>query len=288
MLIPLRDTWALVLGASSGMGRATSLALAREGVNIVGVHFDTAARAEEVDALVTELRGLGVQVEFTNANAADARVRAATVARIGELTTGGGLQIVVHSLAFGTLVPYLPRDGWNRGLTQRQLEMTLNVMAHSLVYWVQDLAAAHLLGRGAHVFAMTSAGVTQALPSYGAVSAAKCALEAHVRQLACELAPHGISVNALRAGVTVTPALEQIPEHGQFVRSATAGNPHGRLTRPEDVAEAVVLLSGTDSSWITGNTIGVDGAELHAAGQSWAAPAVGEPIVEPAQATSVV
>jgi enoyl-[acyl-carrier protein] reductase III len=275
MLTPLRDTWCLVLGASSGMGRATALALAHQGANIVGLHFDTAARTEQVEDLLAELRGLGVQAHFSNANAADPRVRAETVARIGELTApAGGLRVLVHSLAFGSLVPYLPRGDWARGVSQRQLEMTLNVMAHSLVYWVQDLVAAGLLRRGCHVFAMTSAGVTQVLPSYGAVSAAKCALEAHVRQLACELAGRGVAVNALRAGVTVTPALQQIPEHGEFVRSAAHANPHGRLTRPEDVAEAVVLLSGTDSSWITGNTIGVDGGELHAAGQSWAEPNV--------------
>jgi NAD(P)-dependent dehydrogenase (short-subunit alcohol dehydrogenase family) len=145
-------------------------------------------------------------------------------------------------------------------------------MAHSLVYWVQDLHASGLLRPGAKVFAMTSAGTVQALPSYGAVSAAKVALEAHVRQLACELAPYRVAVNALRAGVTVTPALLRIPESADFVARGEVNNPHGRLTVPEDVAEAVALLSRTDSSWITGNTIGVDGGELHAAAGAWNRP----------------
>ncbi|MEE6259660.1 SDR family oxidoreductase [Plantactinospora sonchi] len=272
MIVSLRGRWSLVLGASSGIGRAISLALAREGVHVVGLHFDTAERADGVADLVTELRGYGVQAHFVNANAASPATRAELVPVIAELTDGAGLHVLVHSLAFGTLVPYLPRPGYDGGIARRQLEMTLDVMAHSLVYWTQDLRAADLLPPGAKIYAMTSAGVHQKLPSYGAVSAAKSALESHVRQLACELAPDGVAVNALRAGVTVTPALTRIPGSADFVEHGADTNPHGRLTRPEDVGEAVVLLSRTDSSWITGNTIGVDGGELHAAAGAWRRP----------------
>ncbi|MER8089305.1 SDR family oxidoreductase [Streptomyces sp. NPDC058316] len=270
MLKPLEGSWSLVLGASSGIGRAIALGLAREGVHIAGVHFDTASRTEEIEAVVDEIRSLGVEAHFFNANAAARATRADIVPRLAELTgSGGGIRILVHSLAFGTLVPFTPREGWDKQVSSRQLEMTLDVMANSLVYWTQDLLAAGLLRSGAKVFAMTSAGTSQALPSYGAVSAAKSALESHVRQLACELAVSGIAVNALRAGTTVTPALRRIPEHAGYIERAAENNPHGRLTRPDDVAEAVALLSRTDSSWLTGNTIGVDGAELHAAAGAW-------------------
>ncbi|MFD0973059.1 SDR family oxidoreductase [Plantactinospora endophytica] len=269
MLIPLEGTWSLLLGASSGMGRATALALAREGGNVLGVHLDMGERAQAAKALEAELRGYGVQAHFFNVNASSRSARAQLLPTIAELTGERGLHVVLHSLAFGSLLPYLPRAGWDRTLGQRHMEMTVDVMAHSLVYWVQELMAAKLLHRGAKVFAMTSSGATSVMPSYGAVSAAKCALESHVRQLACELARYGVAVNALCAGVTVTPALERIPEHTQFVAQASATNPHGRLTRPEDVAEAILLLSRTDSSWITGNTIGVDGAENIAGIPAW-------------------
>lgn len=272
MLISLRGTWSLVLGASSGIGAAIARGLAAEGGNVIGVHFDTAARAESVGKLVAELRGHGVEARFFNVNAASADTRAEMVEHVRDLTGGQGLHVLVHSLAFGSLVPYLPRDGHPRGLTARQLTMTLDVMAHSLVYWVQDLAAAALLPPGAKVYAMTSSGTSRHLPSYGAVSAAKAALESHVRQLALELAPRRVAVNALRAGTTVTPALERIPEHAEFVGEAARANPHGRLTVPADVAEAVVLLARTDSSWLTANTIGIDGGELFAPGTAWAAP----------------
>jgi enoyl-[acyl-carrier-protein] reductase (NADH) len=109
---------------------------------------------------------------------------------------------------------------------------------------------------------MTSEGATKAVPTYGPVSAAKAALEAHVRQLALELIEHGVTVNSIRAGVTDTPALRRIPGHEELRAVAEARNPGGRLTRPEDVADALVALSSPLLYWMTGNTIGVDGGEL--------------------------
>jgi enoyl-[acyl-carrier protein] reductase III len=269
MLEPLKGMWCLILGASSGMGRATALAMADAGAHVIGVHFDTGERAESVRELVDELRRAGVDAHFFNVNAARSRTRAELVPCIAELTGGEGVRVLLHSLAFGSLTSYLPREGNGQTLSQAQLEMTLDVMANSLVYWAQDLLAADLLPRGSKIFAMTSSGSTEVMPSYGAVSAAKCALESHVRQLACELAPFGVAVNALRAGVTLTPALRAIPEHQAFIEHARTTNPHGRLTLPEDVGEAIVLLSQSTSSWITGNTINVDGAEHIAGSTAW-------------------
>jgi len=108
---------------------------------------------------------------------------------------------------------------------------------------------------------MTSEGSTRAIPQYGPVSAAKAVLEAHIRQLAVELAPSGITANALLAGTTDTPALRKIPGHERLLEYARARNPHRRLTTPEDIARAIVSLSSPQTAWITGNTIRVDGGE---------------------------
>jgi NAD(P)-dependent dehydrogenase (short-subunit alcohol dehydrogenase family) len=261
MLTSLEKSWCVVLGASSGMGRAAALALAHEGANVVGLHLDTAAAQPAVDELLAQLRETGVQAHYVNANAASRATRAEVVPQIAELAGADGIRLLLHSLAFGSLAPFLPTGG-AEPITAKQLDMTLNVMAHSLVYWTQDLYAAGLLRPGAKILAMTSGGDTRVSANYGAVSAAKCALEAHVRQLAVELAPAGVAVNAIRAGVTLTPALLRIPEHAQLVEQIGGRNPHGRLTTPEDVAAAIVLLSSTDSSWLTGNVIGVDGGEV--------------------------
>jgi enoyl-[acyl-carrier-protein] reductase (NADH) len=139
--------------------------------------------------------------------------------------------------------------------------MTLDVMAHSLVYWVQDALHAGVLGRGAHVMAKTSAGSHRHWPSYGAVSAAKAALESHCRQLAFELVPRGIAVNALRAGVTDTPALRKIPGNEKMIEHALSIHPARRLTTPADVAAVVVALARPETTWLTGNVLGVDGGE---------------------------
>jgi len=144
---------------------------------------------------------------------------------------------------------------------QKNIEMTVDVMAHSLVYWTQDVIARNLMGRGGRVFSMTSSGSTRVIPSYGAVSAAKCALESHTRQLALELASFGVTVNALRGGVTRTPASEKIPGSDRLVVEAAKRNPYGRLTTPEDIAKAVVAMSVPGTDWITGNVINVDGGE---------------------------
>ncbi len=259
----------MILGASSGFGGASGLALARAGYPIVGVHLDlrgTIARAQEARE---EMAASGVPVVFHNVNAADEEKRhgvvEATKALFEERRAQGKdpfVAVLLHSLAFGTTLSYVSDDPEEREVSQKQLEMTADVMAHSLVYWTRDLYHAGLLANGSRIFAMTSEGAHRAVPTYGPVSAAKAALEAHVRQLALELINDGITVNAIRAGVTDTPALRRIPGHEELRAVAEARNPGGRLTRPEDVGEALVALASPRLYWMTGNTIGIDGGEM--------------------------
>jgi NAD(P)-dependent dehydrogenase (short-subunit alcohol dehydrogenase family) len=166
----------------------------------------------------------------------------------------------MHSLAFGTLRPFIADDATD-SMTQDQMDMTLTVMAHSLIYWTQGLVTRGLIGDGGRIFAMTSSGGDRVIPSYGAVSAAKASLESHCRQLSLELASHGITANAIRAGVTDTPALRKIPGAEHMIEEAMRQNPHGRLTTPEDVARCLVALCDRGTDWMTGNTLRVDGGE---------------------------
>jgi enoyl-[acyl-carrier protein] reductase III len=250
--------WVVILGASSGFGAATARTFAREGHPIFGVHLDRRATMPAVDALVEELRSHDVPVVFHNGNAASDEERAKALDALTDaMSPGDTVGVLLHSLAFGTLRPYFG----DRVIGRRHMDMTLDVMAHSLVYWAQDLVEKALLVRGGRVFAMTSSGSLAAWPSYGAVSAAKCALESHIRQLAVELAPQGIAANAIMAGVTLTPALEKIPGAELIAEKAIQRNPHGRLTTPEDVAECLLALSGSGTGWMTGNVLKVDGGE---------------------------
>ncbi len=251
--------WALVLGASSGFGEATAKALAQAGYDIAGVHLDRKAGLKHVDEIKTDIEQAGRRALFFNVNAADEAKRQNVLDQVAKdiEENGGSVAVLMHSLAFGTLKPYIG----DTVLSKANIDMTLDVMANSLVYWVQDLVRRGLMGHGGRVFSMTSAGSTRVIPAYGAVSAAKCALESHTRQLAVELAQQGITVNALRGGVTNTPAARRIPRSDELFEQAVKRNPHHRLTTPEDVARAVVALCDSKTDWITGNVINVDGGE---------------------------
>jgi NAD(P)-dependent dehydrogenase (short-subunit alcohol dehydrogenase family) len=257
------NEWALILGASSGFGGATAVELARNGYNIFGIHLDRQATLPMVQDVIKEIKRTGSRSVFYNINAADVIRQSETLDEIQEQFArepGSTVKVLFHSLAFGSLRPFIakkPEDA----LTQAQMEMTLDVMAHSIVYWAQGLVTRGLMKRGGRIFGMTSSGGHTAIPNYGAVSAAKACLESHIRQLAMELGPYGITANAIMAGVTDTPALRKIPGNTGMIEIARYKNPGGRLTQPGDIAKVVGLLSQESAQWVSGNVIGVDGAE---------------------------
>ena len=251
--------WAVILGSSSGFGAATCRALASRGINIYGIHLDRKAAMDSINSLVDELKSNNVEVHFKNMSATDADKRRAV---IDELKSIGNIRVKIfmHSLAFGALKPVIDMDA-SKTLQQRQVEMTLDVMASSILYWTQELFQAGLLQKGSQIFAMTSSGGHRQWKAYGAVSAAKASLESYCRQLAFEFSEYGIAANALQAGVTDTPALRKIPDNEKMIEYALMLNPGKRLTVPEDVADTIATLGLSENTWLTGNTIRVDGGE---------------------------
>ncbi|MBZ5583491.1 MAG: SDR family oxidoreductase [Acidobacteriia bacterium] len=255
-----KQPWALILGASSGFGEATALELARTGMNILGVHLDRRDKLPHVEEIQERIRAAGRETEFFNCNASDDEMRQNVIEKIQKKLADppGVLRVLLHSLAWGSLKPL---TGAEQVISRKQLEITADTMGHSLVYWVQDCLRTGLFEWGGRIFAMTSSGGTRAIPNYGPVSAAKAILEAHIRQLALELAPAGITANAILAGVTDTPALRQIPGYEKIAEIAKQRNPHKRLTTPEDVARTIAALCHPATYWLTGNTLHVDGGE---------------------------
>ncbi len=256
--------WALVIGSSSGFGEAASLEMARMGLDVFGVHLDRRSALDHVNDITAKIRVMGREACFFNLNAADVTKRAGALdAMQTRWEERGGehfIKTFLHSVAFGSLQPYLGEDS-AQALTQTQMEMTIDVMGNNLVYWVQELFRRKMLRAGSRIFALTSAGGHSVIPNYGAVSAAKAVLESHVRQLAFELMPHGITVNAIQAGVAVTPGSGKIPGIEKLAEYARARNPGRRLTTPVDVALAIGALMSESTYWMTGNVIRVDGGE---------------------------
>jgi enoyl-[acyl-carrier protein] reductase III len=248
--------WALILGASSGFGEAVGVELAGIGYNIYGVHLDRRETLPHVEEVQGKIRAAGREAVFFNMNAADDEKRREVIERI--CSDGSEIGVLMHSLAFGALKPLV---GSAEVASKRQMEMTSDVMGHSLVYWTQDLVSNGLLRSGGRIYAMTSEGGGKAVPEYGPVCAAKAILEAHIRQLALELAPSGITANAIMAGVTDTPALRKIPGNERLMQYAMARNPHRRLTTTADVARCIAVLCHENTYWMTGNTLRVDGGE---------------------------
>ena len=249
--------WALILGASSGIGAACAKELAKSGVNIYGIYLRK--KSNVIDDLTSELKSYGVDVIYKKMSATNSEKRSEAITELKNIENIN-IKIFIHSLAFGTLKPMIADDS-NNMLNQKNIEMTMDVMANSLVYWTQDLFTNNLLSENSQIFSMTSAGSHIQWKSYGAVSMAKAALESATRQLAIELAPYKIAANAIQAGITDTEALRKIPDSDKMINDANSRNPNQRLTLPEDVAKAILNIGLSNENWMTGNTIRLDGGE---------------------------
>ena len=120
-------------------------------------------------------------------------------------------------------------------------------------------ACAPDMERGSSIVAISSLGASRVLENYVLVGTSKAALESVVRYLAVELAPRGIRVNAVSAGVVETEALEHFPNREQMLQAGQTRTPAGRLVEPDDVAGAVAFLASPDAEMVRGHTLVVDG-----------------------------
>ncbi len=251
---------ALILGGSSGLGLATARKLATHGYNLLIVHRDRNVDMGPITAEFQKIREIGVQLKSFNADATNAEKRKELLIEFKDLTgVMGKLKILVHSIAKGNLKPmHSETEGT---LDHQDFLITLNAMAISLYDWVKDCKETGLFDQDARIVSFTSEGNTRAWIGYAAVSAAKAALEAITRNIALEFASFGIKANCIQAGITETAAFSLIPNSKKLKEEALARNPNRRMTTPEDVANAVYLLTLEEAKWITGTVIKVDGGE---------------------------
>jgi len=254
-----KEQWALILGGSSGLGLATAKKLSKHGYNIISIHRDRKSDLEHINTEYQEITSSKVKLVSFNMDATNGIKQQQLIGEIHNALNGAKIKVLVHSIAKGNLKPMQSNDGLE--LQNQDFNLTIDAMATSFYDWVKLLVMNELFSTDARTIAFTSEGNSKAWKNYAAVSAAKAALEAIMRNIALEFAPLGIKSNCIQAGITATKSFEMIPESETMKEHALKRNPNKRLTTPEDVANAVYLLTMDEAKWITGTVIKVDGGE---------------------------
>ena len=231
----------LVTGGSRGIGRAIALRFAARGAKRVAIGYLRNDRAAEETA--EELRAAGTEPILVRGNVTSERV-------LEQVEALGPLDVLVHNAATGVIRPALETE-------PKHWEWTLTANARALL----DLARVTVpqMQSGSSIVGISSLGAQRVLENYALVGTSKAALESLVRYLAVELAPSGIRVNGVSAGVVETDALKHFPNREEMVEHSTKRTPVGRLVEPEDVADAVEFLCSPAAKMVCGQTLIVDG-----------------------------
>ncbi|MGZ8702487.1 MAG: SDR family oxidoreductase [Gaiellaceae bacterium] len=231
----------LVTGGTRGIGKTIALRLASEGAARVALGYMRNDAAAE--AAAEEVRKAGAEPLLIRGNVASKKV-------IAELASHGPYAVVVHNAATGVIKPALETE-------DKHWDWTLNANARALLSLAR--ACAPDMESGSSIVAISSLGAQRVLENYVLVGTSKAALESVVRYLAVELAPHGIRVNAVSAGVVETEALDHFPNREEMLRAGRTRTPAGRLVEPDDIAGAVAFLCSPDAQMVRGHTLIVDG-----------------------------
>ncbi len=255
-----KNLWALILGGSRGLGLASAHKMASHGLNIIIVYRDRRSESKEFEEEVFKMKQNDISVLTFNADAMSPEKRSSIIEELKEnLGNNGKIKLLLHSIAKGNLKPMYSEN--QPTLANDDFNLTINAMGLSLYDWFKAIFDVGLFAEQASVISFTSEGNTRAWANYGAVSAAKVVLEAITRNIALEFARCGIRANCLQAGITETASSAMIPGFENIKNHALNRNPVGRLTSPQDVANAVYLLCRDEAAWINGCVIPVDGGE---------------------------
>jgi len=254
--------WALILGGTGGFGLSAAKILAAKGYNLILVYRERKNKLSLYEKEFVELESQCQLLKFNlNAHEKDNQQLILETLK-GEKNIKGRLTFLLHAIADGNLRPLFRELNENTPpLTTEDFNFTIKTLGTSLLEWTNLLIHYGFFSQKASVLGLTSEGSLRVLPDYAAVASAKAVMESNVRYMAVELAPKGIRVNLLNAGITDTNALKAFPDYNKFIHKAIQRNPSGRLTTPDDVAQVIAFMASEASAWITGNIITVDGGE---------------------------
>ena len=235
---------ALVTGGSRGIGRAVAEELAATGWDVGIVYLRNDAAAEST---ADSVRRKGRRCVVYRANVGKADECSDVVRRFGEEV--GPITGLVHAAGLGSLSP---------ALSTRPARWQLAWDTHVGALLALAAAAHPLFAERASILAFSSLGVSQVMPGYAPIGAAKGALESVIRYLAAELVGRGVTVNAIRGGPVDTDSLRSFPIFGEVEAESRRRAP-GRLGRPDDIAPIAAFLLGAGARWINGQVITADG-----------------------------
>lgn len=244
MVRTLANKVALITGGARGIGRATALKLAAVGCDIAIVYYNS---VDEAQALVKEIEALGQRAVAIKANVADHQSVKELFLEYGQHFKH--LDFLISNAASGVLKPALK-------MSTKHWRWCMETNALALNHLVTEARA--IMPVGGRVLALSSLGAHRAIPNYAFIGASKAALEALVRSLSLELAPYGINVNTISAGVVDTDALKYFPNREQLLDEYQAHALAARPLLPADVANTVYLLCLPEAEMIKGQTIFVD------------------------------
>jgi enoyl-[acyl-carrier protein] reductase III len=241
----LHGARALVTGASRGIGATIARRLAACGAEVI---INCSRDIAGADATRHAIESAGGRASVAPANVASPD----EVRQLFDTAAAGGarLDVLVHNAAIGSFKPTLD-------VRANQWDLSMNVNARALLLCAQQ--ALPLMAHGGHVVAVSSLGSRRVVPSYGAIGVSKAALEALVRQLAVELAPRGINVNAVCPGIVGDSSIVRHPAFEALRERSAARTAHSPLITADAVADAVLFLCSPAARFIVGQTIVVDG-----------------------------
>ncbi len=253
--------WAVILGASTGTGAAIARAVARRpGLDVFGMH--RGHHPVEAEAVARDVAASGRRCVMHLGEAGTAHAAEAGAEALMGAAGPRSVKLFVHSLANASLGHLASGEGAR--FTAARVHKTFDSMAHSFVYWAQQLVARDLLAPEAQLLGLSNPLVDSLVRNGALITASKAALEVYVRHLAYELGPLGHRVNLLKFGGVATTAVgHTFPDAAGEALRATLPRviPAGRMLTLDEVARFVTVLAGDDARWFNGATIDYTGAQ---------------------------
>ncbi len=244
----LKNKVAVISGAGKGLGRAIAIGFAEAGADVVAI----SRTAKDVEILAEEIRGLdrralGLLADMTDSRQVDAAIQRA-------VTEMGHIDILVNSVGepIRKSVLELTDDEWD-GAVRSNLTSTFYTCRASGRHFIEQ--------KSGRIINIASTAGKRGRPGNAVYSAAKAAVINFSRALACEWAPYGINVNVLCPGRFLTPLTAPMMEDADQYQAFIKNVPLRRIGSPEEIKIAAVFLASNASSFMTGETIVMDGGQ---------------------------